>query len=68
MAWIHRFGAMVCDDHFFGLGYYRDEVGLIKTGLMSFGVNGLRAVDVDRENREPTIEGLKLKEGINREK
>jgi hypothetical protein len=35
---------------------------------MSHGVNGLLAVDVDRENREPTIEGLKLKEGINREK
>jgi len=38
------------------------------TGPMSHGVNGLLAVDVDRENREPTIEGLKLKEGINREK
>ena len=37
-------------------------------GPMSFGVNDLRAGDVDRENREPTIEGLKLKEGINREK
>jgi len=35
---------------------------------MSFGVKGLHAGDVDRENRKPTIEGLKLKEGINREK
>ncbi len=43
-------------------------VNVVLTGLMSFGVNGLRAVDVDRENREPTMEGLKLKEGINREK
>jgi len=38
------------------------------TGPMSHGVNGLRAGDVDRENKEPTIEGLKLREGINREK
>ena len=30
------------------------------TGPMSHGVNGLRAGDVDRENKEPTIEGLKL--------
>ena len=38
------------------------------TGPSSFGANGLRAGDVDRENEEPTIEGLKLKEGINRKK
>jgi hypothetical protein len=37
-------------------------------GLMSFGVNGLRAGDVDRENKAPTIEGLKPREGINRDK
>ena len=33
------------------------------TGLMSFGVKGLHAGDVDRENRKPTIEGLSLREG-----
>jgi hypothetical protein len=38
------------------------------TGLMSFGVKGLHAGDVDRENRKPKIEGPWLKEGINREK
>jgi len=38
-------------------------------GPMSFGVNDLRAGDVDRENKEPTIEGLNLiKEGINGKK
>jgi len=35
---------------------------------MSFGVKSLHAGDVDRENRKPTVEGLKLKEGINRKK
>jgi hypothetical protein len=35
---------------------------------MSFGVKGLHAADVDRESRKPTIEGLSLKEGIDREK
>jgi len=29
---------------------------------MSFGARGLHAGDVDREKREPTIEGLKAKE------
>jgi len=29
-----------------------------KAGFMLFGVNGLHASDIDRENREPTIEGL----------
>ena len=38
------------------------------TGPMSFGANGLHAGDVDRENKEPTIEGLKIEEGVNREK
>ena len=38
------------------------------TDPMSFGVNDLRAGDVDRENKEPTIEGLNLREGINGEK
>ncbi len=42
--------------------------GLINTGSMSFGVKGLHAGDVDRENRKPKIEGPWLKEGINREK
>ena len=37
-------------------------------GPMSFGVNDLRTGDVDRENKEPTIEGLNLKEGINGKK
>ncbi len=40
----------------------------VKQVLCRSALNGLRAVDIDRENREPTIEGLKLKEGINREK
>jgi len=35
---------------------------------MSFSVKGLHVGDVDRKNRKPTIEGLELKEGINREK
>ena len=35
---------------------------------MSLGVNGLRAGDVDQENRDTNIEGLELKEGIHREK
>jgi hypothetical protein len=30
---------------------------------MSFGVKGLHAGDVDRENRKPKIEGPWLKEG-----
>ena len=35
---------------------------------MSFGVKGLHAGDVDRENRKPTIEGLSLREGTKKMK
>ena len=28
MAWIHRFDAVVCDDHIFGLGDCGDAVGV----------------------------------------
>ena len=39
-----------------------------KTGPMSSGVNGLRTSNVSLKKRKPTIEGLKLQEGINEKK
>ena len=73
MARIDGFGAVVCDDHLFGLGERGNALGvimienlwaiiqggIITNGSMSFGVNGLPAGNIDL-NQKITNEGRHL--------